>query len=123
MNVIAALEKRKSVRTFLDKEVAQDKIDAILAAARHAPSGTNTQPWQVAVVTEETKQKLQAQLESKFRRGDTAEPDYRYYPEKWLEPYKSRRVACGLQMYSTLSVEREDKQRRLRLMGCKLSRF
>jgi nitroreductase len=64
MNVIAALEKRKSVRTFLDKEVAQDKIDAILAAARHAPSGTNTQPWQVAVVTEETKQKLQAQLEN-----------------------------------------------------------
>lgn len=123
MNVITALQKRKSVRAFLDKEVEEDKINAILTAARHAPSGTNTQPWQVAVVSGDTKLKLQAEIESKFRRGDKAEPDYRYYPEKWLEPYKSRRLACGLQMYSTLKVEREDKQRRLDLWAANYRAF
>ena len=123
MNVIAALQQRKSVRAFLDKDVEEDKINSILTAARHAPSGTNTQPWQVAVVTGDTKQKLQTALESKFRAGDKPGPDYRYYPEQWLEPYKSRRVACGLQMYKTLSVEREDKQRRLDLWAANYRAF
>ena len=123
MNVIAALQQRKSVRAFLKHEVEEDKINAILAAASHAPSGTNTQPWQLAVVTGDTKKKLQTQLESKFRAGDKPEPDYRYYPEKWLEPYKSRRVACGLKMYTTLKVEREDKQRRLDLWAANYRAF
>ena len=50
MNVIEALEKRKSTRAFLDKAVEPEKINTILNAARHAPSGTNTQPWQVSVL-------------------------------------------------------------------------
>jgi len=112
MNVITALQQRKSVRAFLNKAVEEDKINTILSAARYAPSGTNTQPWQVAVVTGETKQKLQAQLERYFREGHKIYPDYQYYPDKWLEPYKSRRTACGLQLYSTLKVGREDKQRK-----------
>ena len=123
MNVITALQQRKSVRAFLDKEVEEDKVNAILAAASHAPSGTNTQPWQVAVVTGETKQKLQTKIESNFRAGIKAQPDYRYYPEKWLEPYKSRRVACGLQMYSTLNVERQDKQRQQDLWAANFRAF
>jgi len=35
MNVIAALHQRKSVRAFLKHEVEEDKINIILAAARH----------------------------------------------------------------------------------------
>ncbi len=113
MNVIEALQQRKSVRAFLDKEIEEDKINAILAAARHAPSGANTQPWQVAVVTGETKQKLQTQIESTFREGDKGKADYTYYPEKWIEPYRSRRLACGVQMYSTLKIARKDKKQQL----------
>ncbi len=113
MNILEALQQRKSVRAFVNKDVEEDKINAILTAARHAPSGANIQPWQVAVVTGKTKQKLQSQLESTFRMGDKGKADYCYYPEKWIDPYKSRRVACGLQLYSTLKIEREDKQRQL----------
>ena len=113
MNVIEALQQRQSIRAFLNKEVEEDKINTILSAARYAPSGTNTQPWQVAVVTGETKDKLQTELETNFRKGHKDKVDYQYYPEKWIEPYKSRRVACGLKMYSTLKIEREDKQRQL----------
>lgn len=113
MNVAEALQQRKSVRAFLDREVEESKIKTILNAARHAPSGANTQPWQVAVVSGETKLKLQKKIESKFRQGDKGRADYTYYPENWVEPYKSRRVACGLQLYSTLNIAREDKQRQL----------
>lgn len=113
MNVEEALEKRKSVRAFLDKAVDVEKINAILTGARHSPSGANTQPWQVAVVTGETKQKLQEKIENAFRQGDSGKADYAYYPDEWVEPYKTRRVKCGLQMYSTLDIKREDKEKKL----------
>jgi len=57
MNTTEALQQRRSVRAFLDKEVEEEKINAILSAASHAPSGANMQPWQVAVVSGETKKR------------------------------------------------------------------
>lgn len=113
MKVEDALQQRKSVRAFLDKAVEEEKIKAILTAASHAPSGVNTQPWQVAVVTGECKQRLQNRVEMAFRGGDRGKAEYKYYPDDWVEPFKSRRKACGLQMYSTLGIKREDKQRQL----------
>ena len=113
MNVSEALNTRKSTRAFLPKPVDKAIIDRILSAARHAPSGTNTQPWQVAVVTGDTKQQLCQELETAFRNQVDRKMDYHYYPEEWVDPYKSRRKACGLQMYSTLKITREDKQRQL----------
>ena len=113
MNVIKALEQRKSTRAFLSKEVEQEKINTILNAARHAPSGTNTQPWQVAVVTGEAKIKLQTKLEEAFRAGDKGNADYTYYPDEWQQPYASRRKECGLLLYKTLGIRREDKERQI----------
>lgn len=113
MNVREALQQRKSVRAYLNKTVEIEKINNILAAASHAPSGVNTQPWQVAVVSGEKKKQLQQHLETAFRDGVKARADYTYYPLQWVEPYKSRRIACGMQMYSTLKIERGDKQRQL----------
>ena len=113
MNVTEALEVRKSVRAYLEKPVSEDIIREILDAARHAPSGVNTQPWQVAVVTGEKKKQLCAVMEEQFRNGVKGKLDYSYYPDDWQEPYRERRKACGLQMYSTLNIGREDKQKQL----------
>ena len=111
MNVSEALEQRKSVRSYLDKAVEPEKIRAILDAARHAPSGVNTQPWQVAVVSGNTKQTLQAKIEEIFRGGDKGKAEYSYYPTEWKEPFTSRRKECGLLMYKTLKIERGDRER------------
>ena len=54
MNVIDAITRRHSTRAFLDKPVDEQTIREILQAARHAPSGVNTQPWQVAVLSGES---------------------------------------------------------------------
>ena len=113
MLVREAMEKRKSTRAFLDKPVEKEKTHRILDAARHAPSGVNSQPWQVAVVSGATKQALQEKIETAFRTGEAKKMDYNYYPESWKEPFKDRRKACGLQMYSTLNIGREDKQRQI----------
>ena len=113
MNILEALQRRKSVRAFLNKEIEKEKIDAILSAASHSPSGANMQPWQVAVVSGDTKEKLQLQIENKFRKGERGTADYQYYPKKWVNPYKLRRINCGRQLYSTLDIARSDKQARL----------
>ena len=42
--------ERKSTRAFLDKEVPMDTINEIIEQSKTAPSGVNTQPWQVAVI-------------------------------------------------------------------------
>ena len=67
----------------------------------------------MAVVRGETKKKLETRIESEFRQGNKGRADFQYYPEEWIEPFKSRRRACGLQMYSTLNITREDKERQL----------
>jgi len=111
MTLIEILKQRKAVRAYLDKAVEKEKINAILDAARHAPSGVNTQPWQVAVITGDAKQALQTKIETAFRAGNKGQADYTYYPTQWIEPYKSRRKDCGLLMYNTLKIERGDTKR------------
>ncbi|GAA0408155.1 nitroreductase [Cocleimonas flava] len=113
MKVSDALKQRKSVRAYMDKPVEDEKIQAVLEVARHAPSGTNTQPWQVAVVTGNSKLALQDKIETAFRGGDRGKADYDYYPNEWVSPFKDRRKECGLLMYSTLGITREDTDRQL----------
>ncbi len=113
METLNSLKKRKSVRAFLEREVATDTIDTILKAASQAPSGANIQPWQVAVITGNRKKSLQETIEQDFRSGEGGEADYHYYPKVWETPYKQRRIRCGQLLYETMGITRRDQQRRL----------
>jgi nitroreductase len=111
MTVADALRARKSVRAFTDAPVSKEQITQLLDVSRYAPSGVNTQPWQVAVVTGKAKQRLQQRILAAAEAGEKSSIAYQYYPKEWREPYRSRRKACGLLMYSTLGISREDTQR------------
>ncbi|MEN8221460.1 MAG: nitroreductase [Pseudomonadota bacterium] len=113
MKVADALRMRKSTRAFLDKAVSVEKIQRILNVARFAPSGVNIQPWQVAVVTGNKKRQIAESLENAFRSSIKGKMDYQYYPQEWKEPYKGRRKACGLQLYTTLEITRQDKEKQI----------
>ena len=47
---LAGIRNRRSVRNFTSEPVSDDLIEAILEAARWAPSGHNSQPWDFVVV-------------------------------------------------------------------------
>ena len=113
MKVTEAIKQRQSIRAYQDRAVEAEKIQRILDAARYSPSGVNTQPWQVAVVSGESKLQLQQKLEDAFRNGEKSQMAYQYYPNGWEEPYKARRRACGLALYGVLEIGRDDKQRQL----------
>lgn len=114
LSVAEALLERKSVRAFLNKTVAMEDIKKILAYASHSPSGTNTQPWNVAVVSGNIKAELDALLIKQFHDGIPKQMDYNYYPVDQIPAQlNARRIACGLQMFTTLNIKREDKAKRL----------
>jgi nitroreductase len=61
MNVMDAIKTRKSVRAYLAKPVEDEKLNAVLEAARLAPSAANRQEWRFVIVRErETRKELAA---------------------------------------------------------------
>jgi len=112
MEATEAIRNRKSVRAFLDKPVPDRVITEILECARWAPSGANTQPWHVAVLTGETKRQLGDALAKRRADGEKPLPDYDYYPTQIEEPYIARKYACGRALYSALGIERKDIEAR-----------
>ena len=52
MDFFDLVNKRESVRGYLDKEVEKEKILKIIEAARVAPSACNAQPWKFVIVND-----------------------------------------------------------------------
>jgi nitroreductase len=54
MKVEEAIQKRQSVRKYIDKKVEPEKLQICLQSARLAPSACNAQPWTFVVVDDAT---------------------------------------------------------------------
>jgi nitroreductase len=54
MDIIDAIESRRSIRKYQTKPVKDDFIEIILRAGMCAPSSGNQQPWQFLVITEKS---------------------------------------------------------------------
>lgn len=52
MEVKEAIEKRRSIRKYLDKEISEEIIQELIKAARLAPSAYNAQPWKFKIVND-----------------------------------------------------------------------
>lgn len=52
MDAIECIHTRRSIRRYTGKEVSEDTVREILAAAMTAPSARNQQAWQFIVVTD-----------------------------------------------------------------------
>ena len=52
MDIIEAIHKRQSIRSFKDREVSLETVKEILNISKFAPSGGNTQPWKVYVLNQ-----------------------------------------------------------------------
>lgn len=110
--VDAAITSRRSIRAFLPDPVAREDIERILDVAARAPSGTNTQPWKVTVLTGAAKDRLAAAIlavhnDPAAARGHTEE--YAYYPTEWVAPYIDRRRKVGWDLYALLGLTRDNK--------------
>ncbi len=57
MEVMEAIRKRRSTRSYQSREVEEEKLNAVLEAGRLAPSAHNGQEWRFVVVKDETLRK------------------------------------------------------------------
>lgn len=110
--VDAAITSRRSIRAFLPTPVTRADIEAILAVAARAPSGTNTQPWQVHVLTGAARARLSDAILAAYADPEQASKyteEYAYYPREWVAPFIDRRRKVGWDLYALLGLTREDK--------------
>jgi nitroreductase len=110
--VDAAITSRRSIRAYLPTPVAREDIEAILEVAARAPSGTNSQPWKVYVLTGASKERLSAAIVDAYLDPDAAAAhaeEYHYYPKQWVSPYIDRRRRVGWDLYALLGLTRDNK--------------
>lgn len=55
MNFLELAKKRYSCRSFLEKEIEQEKIDKMLEVARIAPTAVNLQPQRILIIKNKSK--------------------------------------------------------------------
>ena len=107
-----AIVSRRSVRAFLDTPVDPAVIREILEVAARAPSGTNTQPWKVYVLTGDARVRLSAEIVEAFLdpvKAAEHHEEYDYYPKEWVEPFIGRRRKVGFDLYGLLGLKKDDK--------------
>jgi nitroreductase len=103
----AVWRERRSMRAFHTEPVPRETLVELFAAAQHAPSWCNVQPWRVAITEPPKTQALagamQAAAKSGFPRADVA------FPLDYPEPYKQERIKCGAELYRNMGIARDDK--------------
>ncbi len=115
MNVTDALTSRYSVRGYLPDPVPDHLIREVFDLARLAQSGTNSQPWHIAVVSGDACNELRRRLCERFDAGDRGERDFPRPADPLPDELMDRRRACGYSYYSTMGVERSDREGRVRI--------
>ena len=113
-----AITSRHSVRAFLNNPVEPQIIKDILNIASRAPSGTNTQPWKVYVVTGKKRQEMidrvctaQIEIMNKPELASQYKETFAYYPETWISPFIDRRRENGWGLYGLLGIQKGDKEK------------
>lgn len=109
-----AITSRRSIRAYLPTPVPRETIEQILSVAARAPSGTNTQPWQVHVLTGASLAELSRRIRAAFddpQQREQHTEEYDYYPAQWVSPYIDRRRKVGWDLYSLLGIGKTDKAR------------
>lgn len=103
-----AIHARYSCRCFLPKPVPKKTIEAILELAQHTPSWCNCQPWQIILVSGGEINRLRERLYAHASARHPARPDFAY-PLRYEGIYRDRRKVCGVQLYQSLGIGKEDK--------------
>ena len=111
MSLTTLLEKRNSVRAYLETPVEQALLEAIFTQAQRAPSNCNVQPWQTCVVSGQTKDTLKQKFMQTLMSGASPNPDFNWLPQ-YQGVHRDRQFGSANALYSSIGVAREDKKAR-----------
>ncbi len=92
MDLIEAIKSRRSIRSFKPDPVPRKILEQLIEISRWSPSGSNTQPWEFAVLGGQALAEIKERI-VKDMKGIKAHPDIPYPPMP--EPYRSRQREMG----------------------------
>ena len=76
-NLLKIIQTRRSVRVYKKGNVTDQQLESILEAARWAPSGANTQPWEFVITRDLGKMKRIRQIyDSEWRQRKREDPTH-----------------------------------------------
>jgi nitroreductase len=112
------IQSRRSVRAFKSTPVSKELIEQVFGCAQSSPSYANSQPWEVVVVTGQTRDSLSRVLYDLAQAEVTIHPDIPT-PASWPAHIDERVKEHGARRFKALGIERTDAQARnhLRLMN------
>ena len=118
MKLTEGIETRSSVRGFKITPVPEALLRQVLALAGRSPSYTNTQPWEVSVVTGARCQQLSRMLYDLAATPAPGQSDVAT-PAQWPDDLQRRAAEHNARRFKTLQVARDDAAARndLRLMN------
>jgi nitroreductase len=111
-DLLSVITARHCKRAYLDRAVPQALLREVLAAAAHAPSTRNAQPWEVVVLSGAARRRLADRLCAAFDADAPARPDYvnrRPTPDP-RELERAERAGRGL--LEARGIARDDQQAR-----------
>jgi len=116
MDIVEAITKRKSIRSYKDEPVSKQVLTEILTTACQAPSSVNSQPWEFAVLSGEILEKVKQVNIELLRSGKKSNPDFDLpgLPRKTV--YHERQVEIAMQLFKLMDIPREDKVKRFQWM-------
>jgi nitroreductase len=118
VEIMEGIKTRYSARGFKPDPVPRDVINRILEAVTNTPSYTNTQPWEVVVVSGKKRDELSKAIFELAKAKAPTNPDLPM-PKSWPEGHDARAHQHGERRLDTLGIERGDEEgrERLRLMN------
>ncbi|MAJ23883.1 MAG: nitroreductase [Rickettsiales bacterium] len=112
ITLVDAITSRKSVRSYTKRKVSIKVINEILKLASSAPSGSNTQPWNVHVLKDSRLKKFTDKTKKEFlKNSENLTLERINYMEKYREPYISRRRKVGWDLYQILNIKKGDYEK------------
>jgi len=109
MDLIEAINTRKSVRAFKSDPVPRKILSQIMENAVKASSWGNSQPWEFAIVSGSKLKEIQQGIFDKMTEDQAMEVAR---PQVFPEPYISRMQSLGKKELDTLGINREDREGR-----------
>ena len=118
MEILEGIKTRRSIRAFKPKSITRGVMKKIFQAVSNSPSYTNTQPWEVVVVSGKKKNELGRKLLELASAKAPTNPDLPM-AKGWPPPLEERSREHGARRLRVLGVARDDEEGRekLRLMN------
>jgi nitroreductase len=110
MDFETVIRTRFSARMFRSDPVPEGTLERILQLAQQTPSWCNCQPWQLVITRGEGTRRFREAISAHARSGAKPQPDFAF-PAAYLGEYRERRKVCGVQLYESLQIGREDRDR------------